>query len=244
MIFEYIKEIWVRVLYSIYSFVGCFFMFFHYREEYLYFFSGKIWALVENGSFIFTGISEVFVSYFCLSILLSVYVFIWVLIMNVYLFSIPGLYEKEAKRILGYLVGGLIVFGGLFLFLHFNTLNVFCKYLLDYGVSEGTGGLNLSFEPRVSEFIYFIYKLDIMLLVILMSLCGSLCLISSSSEKNFLPVLYKSRKVVYICVVILIILLFPADILLHTFIFICISILFELSCLILCIVRQFAWWNW
>ena len=138
--------------------------FFTYREEYLGVLGGPVWDLLEGG-LIYTGFGEVLSGYLWMSLVFSGALSLLLIIVNIYSFLVTALYEAEAllwgKRV------ALLAFGlpALLFFLHKNFAGALCWYLMGYG--GVSGGLAVQFEPRFGEFIGFLLRVDLLLLLVL-----------------------------------------------------------------------------
>ena len=110
--------------------------------------------------FIFTHIIEIFITKIYLSFVISIYIAIYLFVIQFYFFLIPGLYKHEniyfykfiviflLYNILIYIFFLTIIFPKIWYF--FNKNNIFDQLVLN---------INLYFEPKFNEYFFFCFYL-------------------------------------------------------------------------------------
>lgn len=122
-------------------------LFYSYKKQYIY--------------FIYTNLTELFLTYICLISFYSSHFLIYFFLINCYLFLIPGIYYTEKKQII------FITFSSIFFLAFF--LNGFYSYLLPisweffagFNSNMNLGNveeINIYFETKISEYIQFFIK--------------------------------------------------------------------------------------
>jgi sec-independent protein translocase protein TatC len=106
-----------------------------------YYFKEKIFAFLMNpfirvmppkSSFIFTGITEAFITYFKISIVAALFVAAPVILYQFWMFVAPGLYEKEKKYVYPFIFFGSLCFACGGLFCYFIVLPYIFKFFVSY----------------------------------------------------------------------------------------------------------------
>lgn len=112
----HLKELRDRLVVSIIA-VGIAFVITYNFKEYLFRFLMQpfIAVMPAGSSFIFTSITEAFLTYFKISIVAALFIASPVLLYEIWMFVAPGLYEKEKRYIYPFIFFGSLLFimGGL-----------------------------------------------------------------------------------------------------------------------------------
>lgn len=236
VLLKYIEEMYVRLLYILYTLLTCLVSFFAYREEYLTMYVFSIAGEKIKGSFIYTGLGEVFYSYMWLCIFLSCLITVWIIVLNIYLFIVAGLHREEANRVGKVFILSLTSFVVAFGFIHRYILGLVCNYLAGYGNISDFVGVSLYFEPRLKEFILFTLKLDLVLLLVFISFLILFIGIALGAISGVSSII---RTWVYSIIIIVVVIIFPADMLLHILVVSVLLIMFESCYYILCLWKNY-----
>jgi len=238
VLFTHIKELVWRFGFIGFSFVLLFGSFFSFREEYFILFSRSFEVLESPDQLMFTGFGEVLRIYLLISLFMCFLVSLCLLLINLYLFLIPGLYKSEMLVLLKYLLLFCMFWVSIFYIIHYYCVYLICEYLVGYGAGSS---VSIRFEPRFGEFVLFILKLDIIFIIIITLLVGYLYYIWRSNV--VLSRLVRNRKWVYLSLMVLVILFVPADIVLHGMVFSILVFIYELLLFVVCIgsVYKLAW---
>jgi sec-independent protein translocase protein TatC len=109
----------------------------------------------KDYSYIFTGLSEVFSTYLKFSMLLSLYIIIPVAGLQLYSFMAPGLYKKEQKRIVFFIVIVCILFYlGCYFFMTVLLPSAW-RFFISF---QESGVADFEFIPRVKEYLEFSFS--------------------------------------------------------------------------------------
>lgn len=110
-------------------------------------------VMPAQSSFIFTGVTEAFVTYFKISIVAALFLAAPVILYEVWMFVAPGLYEKEKKYVIPFIALGSIFFiiGGLFCY------HVVLPYIYRFFVSYA--GPSIIPMPSLKEYMNLTLKM-------------------------------------------------------------------------------------
>ena len=106
-----------------------------------YFFKEKIFTFLmqpfvkvmpEKSSFIFTYVTEAFITYFKISLVVAVFISSPVILYEFWMFVAPGLYEKEKKYVLPFIFFGSLCFISGALFCYYVVLPTIYKFFVGY----------------------------------------------------------------------------------------------------------------
>ena len=136
-----------------------------------YFFSEEIYSfLVQpyadavkddnvNRRLIFTALQETFLTYLRVSFFAALFVSSPIILIQIWKFIAPGLYENEKKAILPYLIATpiLFLFGGMLVYYLIMPLAI--KFFLSFEASSINSALPIQLEAKVNEYLSLIMKL-------------------------------------------------------------------------------------
>ena len=136
-----------------------------------YFFSEEIYSfLVQpyadavkddnvNRRLIFTALQETFLTYLRVSFFAALFVSSPIILMQIWKFVAPGLYENEKKAILPYLIATpiLFLFGGMLVYYLIMPLAI--KFFLSFEASSINSALPIQLEAKVNEYLSLVMKL-------------------------------------------------------------------------------------
>ena len=110
--------------------------------------------LLLKYSFIYTNFTEAILSYISISIIFGIYISLPILVLNIYLFLLPAVYQKELvkiKRIIN--IGVFTYIFSILTYKIFIIPNIFMFFL-----SFESADL-LTFLPKFQDFVYFVVEL-------------------------------------------------------------------------------------
>ncbi len=131
--FSHLKELRDRLLVCIVA-VAIAFIFTYYFKERLFDFLMQPFLKVmpAQSSFIFTGITEAFVTYFKISVVAALFVAAPVILYEFWMFVAPGLYEKEKKYVYPFIFFGSLCFICGALFCYFVIMPNMYRFFVSY----------------------------------------------------------------------------------------------------------------
>jgi sec-independent protein translocase protein TatC len=131
--FSHLKELRDRLLVCIVA-VAIAFIFTYYFKERLFDFLMQPFLKVmpAQSSFIFTGITEAFLTYFKISVVAALFVAAPVILYEFWMFVAPGLYEKEKKYVYPFIFFGSLCFICGALFCYFVVMPNMYRFFVSY----------------------------------------------------------------------------------------------------------------
>lgn len=165
---KYLKEIRIRFIYVIWSFVLSFCISYTYSNELIHIFTRPLKQaylttytgmnmLNEKINFIFTDLTEAFTATFCVSIFITCYVLIFTVAYQIWLFIQPGLYKYEKQEIWYSMLVSIIISLLSFLSVYYLILPAACKFFLSYEINLNTD-LQVKLEPKILTYLTRILK--------------------------------------------------------------------------------------
>jgi sec-independent protein translocase protein TatC len=130
---SHLKELRDRILVCIIA-LGIAFIFTYYFKEKIFAFLMQpfIRVMPEKSSFIFTGVTEAFITYFKISIVAALFVCFPVMLYEFWMFVSPGLYAKEKRYVYPFIFLGSLCFICGALFCYFIVMPSVYKFFVSY----------------------------------------------------------------------------------------------------------------
>ena len=160
---SHITELRSRLIHSV-IFLFIFFIFCYFFAEYLYGFLVEPYAqAVKNDSIqrrlIFTALQETFLTYLRVAFFASFFVTSPFILIQIWKFIAPGLYDHEKIAIMPYLVITpiLFFFGGALVYYLIMPLAI--KFFLSFESAGLTTSLPIQLEAKVNEYLSLVMKL-------------------------------------------------------------------------------------
>ena len=152
--FNYIKipnyffEIKLRLLYSIFFFVAIISFSFIYKETLLYLLTKECFIKSKwlTPYFIYTNLTEVFYAYLEVCFLVGVYLSIPYLIIQIWLFLNPGLYQVEYKKLKIYVSTYLVIYVVTTLMTHYVFLPFMWYFFSGFESISSNNSIDIFFE--------------------------------------------------------------------------------------------------
>jgi len=211
--FNYFIEVKNRLIYILITFLIIALISFFYKESLLYFIVKSSVFKINNELpfFIYTNLTEVFITYIKLSVLTGIYLTVPFFIVQVWLFISPGLYLMEYKKFKRVLFVFIIVWFVDSLFIYNYLLPWLWDFFLGFDNSILESPLNLHFEAKLNEYLDFIVSTFILCgLTSQVLICSTVILLSLNQYNIFF--ICGFRRYVYILTFIFSALITPPDI--------------------------------
>jgi len=152
-----------RIIHSFY-FLICFFIISFYFSEEIYSFLVQPYAdAVQNDSqerrLIFTALQETFITYLKVSFFAAFFASSPLILIQIWKFVAPGLYDNERKALMPYLIVTPLLFflGGLLVYYLIMPLAI--KFFLSFETTLQGNSLPIQLEAKVNEYLSLIMKL-------------------------------------------------------------------------------------
>ena len=129
----HLKELRDRLVVSLAGLAVAFIVTYSFKEKIFHFLMQPFIKVMPAGSsFIFTSITEAFITYFKISLVAALFLAAPVILYEVWMFIAPGLYEKEKKYIAPFIIFGSFFFIGGALFCYYVTMPVVYHFFVSY----------------------------------------------------------------------------------------------------------------
>jgi sec-independent protein translocase protein TatC len=129
----HLKELRDRLVVSIAGLGIAFIITYSFKEKIFHFLMLPFIKVMPAGSsFIFTSITEAFITYFKISLVAALFLAAPLILYEVWMFVAPGLYEKEKKYIAPFIIFGSFFFIGGALFCYYVTMPVVYHFFVSY----------------------------------------------------------------------------------------------------------------
>jgi sec-independent protein translocase protein TatC len=129
----HLKELRDRLVVSLAGLAVAFIVAYSFKEKIFHFLMQPFIKVMPAGSsFIFTSITEAFITYFKVSLVAALFLAAPVILYEVWMFVAPGLYEKEKKYIAPFIIFGSFFFIGGALFCYYVTMPVVYHFFVSY----------------------------------------------------------------------------------------------------------------
>ena len=134
-----------------------------------YFAAGDIYAFLvrpladafpdgEHRRLIYTGLTEAFVAYLKLAVFAGFFVSFPIIAAQLYLFLAPGLYQKERRALIPYLVAAPALFLGGAAFAYYFIFPAAWHFFISFE-SASSGGLPIQLETKVGDYLSIVMQL-------------------------------------------------------------------------------------
>jgi len=130
---SHLKELRDRLVVSLIGLGIAFIVTYSVKERIFHFLMRPfIEVMPPQSSFIFTSITEAFITYFKVSIVAALFLASPLILYEVWMFVAPGLYEKEKRYIAPFIIFGSVFFLGGALFCYYVTMPVVYHFFVSY----------------------------------------------------------------------------------------------------------------
>ena len=160
---DHLVELRKRLIYSAVALVGltivCFIFSKQLYEILLWPFKAAVNFDLSKVDLIFTAPQELFFTYLSVSLFGAIFVGFPFIATQIYMFVAPGLYKKERRAFLPYLVATPIFFIAGALLVYFAVMPMALSFFLGMQVGGGGGEIEIKMQTRVSEYLGLIMTL-------------------------------------------------------------------------------------
>ncbi len=147
---EHLEELRRRLLICVAAVAIGFLVAYGFSEQIFLFLSHPlIQSLPEGSSFIFTGVTEAFFTYMKLAFFAGIFAASPVIIYQVWAFVAPGLYDREKRGILPFVVLAVVFFIGGTAFAYFVVFPSAFKFFMTYNTHY------VKIMPSIGEYLSF-----------------------------------------------------------------------------------------
>ncbi len=131
--FSHLKELRDRIVVSLIAVAIAFVVTYYFKEQ-LFAFLMKpfIRVMPAKSAFIFTGITEAFITYFKISLVAALFLAAPVILYEFWMFVSPGLYEKEKRYVYPFMFFGSLCFVAGALFCYFVVMPAIYRFFVSY----------------------------------------------------------------------------------------------------------------
>lgn len=130
---SHLKELRDRLVVCIIATGIAFIVAYYFKEKIFYFLMQPfIKVMPEKSSFIFTYVTEAFITYFKISLVVAIFAASPVILYEIWMFVSPGLYEKEKKYAFPFIFYGSICFICGALFCYFVVMPFIYRFFVSY----------------------------------------------------------------------------------------------------------------
>jgi len=238
MLTIFITEIKNRLLLTIFSTIYTFIICYSYKETLLFFTIKPNFFYIKSNLFYFiaTNITDIFSTYIKLSYFIVIQCFIVFGFYHIIKFILPGLYNKEIKK--------LNFFVSISMFLWFITFLLFNKLILPFSWNfffsfqnpTKSNTINMFFEAKLTEYIELYIQIYYSCFLIWLFFVSILILLNSLNNK--IKFIKKSRKLFYVLFYFIATIITPPDIFSQIFLGNFFILFFEIA-IIITIVQKF-----
>lgn len=230
----HIQELKWRIFYTLLSTLACTLVAYEFRIEILYLASQP---LINQGitQFVYTNLSEAFITYLKLSILVGLYITLPLWILQIYRFLKPGLYLKEVN-----ILFKSICLGFLFILIGLITLWVIISptlYKFFVGFTTEGNIYDLKLMIKIKDLVAFITN-TILATTWLFGLPGALALMPK--YKQMLNYIMKYRSIVWFLILTFSAIVTPPDVISQILFGVPLILAIEISCLVANIGYQYT----
>ncbi len=197
----YLQELNYRLAYIFIGTILTFITTYTYKQGLIYIFLPK-----GLSYFVSTGLTEIFFTYLQLCTILSMGFSLGIGFMQLYIFLRPGLYKYESEILLKLLIGTICFY--LCLYTYFFPLLIQTLWKLFSVYSQNFTPINLTFEPRINDYLEHLKNLNKILSFSLPCLIGLNMIQKHTKKKLWI----KYRGIIYIIAFSVAALITPPDI--------------------------------
>nr|YP_010118780.1 secY-independent transporter protein [Laminaria solidungula]QQY85024.1 secY-independent transporter protein [Laminaria solidungula] len=214
----YLQELNYRLAYAIFGTILLFSTTYTYKQ-------GLIFIFLPKGlsHFVSTGLTEIFFTYIQLCTIFSFSFGLGIALTQLYLFLRPGLYTFEAKTTFNLLITALIFYICLYAFVFPIIVKILWELFSDY--SQNFTAIDLTFEPRLQDYLYHLQQLNKALTLIFPCLIALNIIQIYTSRQTWV----KYRSIAYITAFSIAAFITPPDVLSQTLIGLPLIIFYEIQ---------------
>jgi sec-independent protein translocase protein TatC len=176
---------------------------------------------------IYTSLAETFIVYVKLSCFIGLMASFPLIASQVYLFLAPGLYKREKRVLLPYLVGGPVLFFAGSALAYYFVMPMAWKFFASFETSAHAGAMAIMLEAKVSEYLSLVLQVILAFglafqLPVVLTLLVRVGLVKTSTFT-------RGRRYAVVILLTLSAFLTPPDVLSQILLFIPLYVLYELA---------------
>ena len=226
----HLSELRIRLIWSLLIFIICFGVCFYYSEEIYAFLVKPLAKIYENQSgkrLIYTGLTEAFVTYMKVAFYSGLFISFPFIAAQFYIFLAPGLYKKEKKVLLPFLIATPVLFFAGGALVYYLIFPLAWEFFASFETLGGQGELPIMLEAKVSEYLSLVINLILAFgivfqMPILLTLLAKVGFITSD-------MLAQNRRYAVVIILLLAAFLTPPDIMSQIGLAIPMMLLYEIS---------------
>jgi sec-independent protein translocase protein TatC len=209
---EHLAELRRRLIWSALAFIVAFLVCYHFAPKIYEFLAAPLAhaleARGEKPELIYTALYEAFFTYVKVSVFAAAFISFPVVASQLWLFIAPGLYKREKRALLPFLVVTPILFFAGGALAYYVFFPVAWKFFLSF--QQMTGGVEISLMARVSDYLDIVMKLIFAFglsfeLPVLLTLLGKVGIINAAALRKY-------RRYAYVGCFILAAVMAPPDV--------------------------------
>ena len=159
---EHLTELRRRLLYSLAAFVALFLVCFYFADPFFNFLVeplARVWEGQEGRRLIYTALHEKFFTNIKVAFFAAAFLAFPVMASQIWIFVAPGLYKREKKAFLPFLVATPVLFFAGGLFVYYLLLPVAWQFFSSFEQLAGENVLAITLEPKVNEYLSLVMRL-------------------------------------------------------------------------------------
>ena len=159
---EHLTELRRRLLYSLAGFVVLFLVCFYFADLFFNFLIeplAQVWEGQEGRRLIYTALHEKFFTNIKIGFFAAAFLAFPVLASQVWGFVAPGLFKREKKAFLPFLIATPVLFFGGGVFVYYGLLPVAWQFFSSFEQIAGENLLAITLEPKVNEYLSLVMRL-------------------------------------------------------------------------------------
>ncbi len=163
---HHLTELRIRIIYCIFSILITFLTCYYFSEQIFYILAKPLMDQnTENipnfgkRNFIYTDITEAFITYIKISLLASVYVCFPVIMYQIWLFLVPGLYDYEKRKLAFFCLLSFVLFSLGVCIAYFLIFPVAWKFFLSFELASHYNTLEIQLQPKINQYIVLVIRI-------------------------------------------------------------------------------------
>lgn len=159
---EHLGELRRRLIYSTVVFVAVFFVCFYFADTFFNFLVEplyQIWKGQDGRRLIYTALQEKFFTNIKVAFFVAAFLCFPIFASQIWLFVAPGLYRREKKAFLPFLIATPFLFFAGGAFVYYFVLPVAWQFFAGFEQLAGAEKLAIELEPKVNEYLSLVMRL-------------------------------------------------------------------------------------
>ncbi len=159
---DHLIELRSRLIYCLVGFLLAFFVCFYVAEEIFGFLVAPLADALsdrEGGRMIFTALQEAFFTYIKVAFFAAAFVSFPLISIQLWMFVAPGLYKKEKRAFMPFLIATPILFLAGGALVYYFIMPLAWDFFLDFQKPGAEGDLAIEVEPKVDQYLSLVMRL-------------------------------------------------------------------------------------